>query len=75
MVRTSTWETPFLLAFGTQVVVSVEVGMTTYRMKNFNPERNEEHLINNLDMLEEKGDGVALRTAAYKNQMAKYYNL
>lgn len=65
----------FLLAFGTEAVVLVEIGMTTYRTANFNPERNDEHLINNLDMLEEKRDGDALRIAANKNQMVKYYNL
>lgn len=65
----------FLLAFRTKAVVPVEIGMTTYRMENFNLERTEEHLRNNLDMLQEKRDETALQTGAYKNQMTKYYNL
>lgn len=50
----------FLLKFGTEAMVLVEIRMTTYKMVNFNPERNEKHLRDNLDMLEEKRDEVAL---------------
>lgn len=59
-MRTPIRETPFLLALGTKIVVPVESRITTYRMTNFNLERNEEHLRNNLDMLEEKRDEAAL---------------
>lgn len=68
-------ETPFLLAFGTKAVIPIEIGVTIYRMTSFNPEKNDEYLKNNLDVLKEKRDKVALRIAAYKNRMAKYYNL
>lgn len=54
MVRTPIEETPFLLAFGTEVVVLIEIGMTTYRITSFNQEKNDEYLRNNLDMLEGK---------------------
>lgn len=48
--------------------------MATHRMVNFNPKVNEKGLRNNLGLLEEKRDEVALRIAVYKQKMAKYYN-
>ena len=53
--RTSaTQETPLALAFGTEVVAPVEVGLESPRVKFANTERNEETLHLNLDLLEEK---------------------
>lgn len=72
-VKTPTWETSFILAFGTEAVIPIDVGMTMYRIMNFNF-RNNEGLKNNLDLLEEKMDEAALRMAAYKQRMVKYYN-
>lgn len=56
MVRTSIGETPFTLAFGTEVLILVDIGMTTHRTINFDSEKNEEGLRNNLDLLEERKD-------------------
>lgn len=74
MVRTPTGETPFILVFGTEVVIPVEIGMTTYRIVNFDSGKNEESLRNNLNLLEEKRDEATLRVSAYKQRMIKYYN-
>lgn len=73
-VRTSTSETPFLLAFGIEAVIPVKIGMATYRTMNFNLGRNKEILRHNLDMLKEKRDEATLWAAAYKHKMTKYYN-
>lgn len=59
-------ETPFLLAFGMEVVILVEIGMDTYKKENFDSRRNEESLRNSLDLLEEKRDEATLRIIAYK---------
>lgn len=75
MIRAPTGKTPFLLAFGTKAMVLVEIRMTMYRIMNFDSKKNKESLKNNLDMLEEKRDEATLWTAAYKQRMAKYYNL
>lgn len=73
-VRTPIGETSFLLVFRTEAVVLVEIGMATYRTTNFDSEKNEESLKNNLDMLEEKRGEVTLRAIAYKQRMTKHYN-
>lgn len=39
----------FLLAFRTEVVIPVKIGMAMHRTTNFNPTKNEESLKNNLD--------------------------
>lgn len=64
----------FSLAFETKAVVPIKIGMVTYRIANFDSKKNEESLITNLDLLEEKRDEATLRTIAYKQKMTKYYN-
>lgn len=65
-VRTFMGETPFSLAFRTEVVVLVKIRMTSHRTVSFDPEKSEEGLKNNLNLLEEKRNEVALRVAVYK---------
>ncbi|GFZ18368.1 hypothetical protein Acr_27g0001070 [Actinidia rufa] len=45
-----------------------------YRTSNFDKESNEIELRLNLDLLDEKREMAELRQAAYKCQVAKYYN-
>jgi len=53
MAHTSTRETPFCLAFGSEAVILVEVGLTSYRISHHNEERNEEGMRLQLDLLDE----------------------
>ena len=53
MCKSATQETPFALAFGTEVVAPVEVGLKSTRIEFANAEYNEEVLRLNLDLLEE----------------------
>ncbi|GFZ19982.1 hypothetical protein Acr_28g0006870 [Actinidia rufa] len=69
-----TGETPYSMVFGTESVIPVEIGMPSFRISNFDKESNEAELRLNLDLLEEKREKAELRQAAYKNQVAKYYN-
>ncbi|OAY48321.2 hypothetical protein MANES_06G124050v8 [Manihot esculenta] len=60
--RTSTKETPFALAFGTEAVVPVELQIPTHRVQFANESTNDDKLRSNLDALEEpvittKGSG------------------
>ena len=64
--RTPTGETPFLLAFGTEVVVSTEIGLPTFRIAHYQDELNEEVLRVNLDLLEDKREGAQIQLAAYQ---------
>ncbi|GFS34928.1 hypothetical protein Acr_00g0036800 [Actinidia rufa] len=72
--RIPTGETPYSMVFGTESVIPVEIGMPSFRTSNFNKESNEAELRLNLNLLEERREKAELRQAAYKCQVAKYYN-
>ncbi|XP_074323458.1 uncharacterized protein LOC141660375 [Apium graveolens] len=52
--RSSTGETPFRLAYGTDALIPVEVGLESYRTEVFNVKTNEFGLRANLDLFEEE---------------------
>ena len=52
--KSTTQETPFDLAFGSEAVALVEVGLKSPRVEFTNAKNNEEYLRLNLDLLEEK---------------------
>ncbi|XP_050229096.1 uncharacterized protein LOC126678235 [Mercurialis annua] len=72
--RKATGETPFLLTYGTEAVLPVELGMTSLRVQVVDEDRHEESLKLCLDLLEERRHKVSVRAEAYHRQMAKYYN-
>ena len=72
--RSTTQEIPFTLAFGTEVVAPVEVGLKSPRIEFANTEHNEEILGLNLDLLEEKSEQVLKRAEDYYRKTVKYYN-
>ena len=51
-IRTPTGETPFKLAYGSDVVIPVEVNLTSYRVAHYNNEENEKQLRLSLDLIE-----------------------
>lgn len=66
--RSSTGETPFKLAFGTDALLPVEVGLDSYRTQVFNVETNEFGLRANVDLLEEEREAVHQRNLSYQLQ-------
>ena len=60
--RTPTRETPFKLAFGTEVVIPTEVGVSSLRQAHYDEGTNNDELRLNLDCLAEVRDEVVLRT-------------
>ena len=48
--------------------------MPTYRTQHFELDHNESNLRAELDLLEERRDVARLRTAAYQQRSARYYN-
>ena len=48
-----TRETPFRLAYGSEAVISVEVGLISYRMENYDKSRNDEAMRRQLDLVDE----------------------
>ena len=72
--KSSTKETPFALAFGTEAVAPVEVGLTSPRIELATVEHNDEALRLNLDLLDEKCEQVLRRTEDYQRKTTRYYN-
>ena len=72
--RTTTGETPFSLAFGTEAVIPVEIGEPTLRVEYYDEKTNNSRLQANLDLLEEKREVAYVRAEAYKQRAAQYYN-
>lgn len=70
--RGSIDQTPFTLAFGSEAVVPVEVGMPTACVENFDEETNNEAIQLNLDHLEERRVTTQLQLAKYQNRVARY---
>ena len=67
-------ETLFSLVFGTEAIIPAEVELPGYRIENYTEKENNVALLENLDFLEEKRDQAAIRSAAQKHLVAKYYN-
>jgi ribonuclease HI len=74
MARTPTGETPFRLTYGTEAVIPVEIGLTTWRTNNYDEEINDDQLRSNLDLVDEVRDQVEARTRVYQQRMARYYD-
>ena len=72
--RTRTGETSFKLAFGTEVVILVEIGVSNLRQAHYKEGTNNGELRLSLDCLAEVKDEAALRMAWYQHTMKKYYN-
>ena len=72
--KSATQETPFALAFGTEAVDPVEVGLKSPRIELANIEHNEEVLRLNLDLLEEKREQVLKHMENYHRKITRYYD-
>ena len=74
MVRTPTGETPFKMAFRTEAIIPVEVGVSSLRKAWHDEQSNDEGLKLALDCLPEVKDDATQRTALYQERMKRYYN-
>ena len=72
--KSATQETPFALAFGTEAVALVKVGLKSPKIEFASAEHNEEVLRLNLDLLEEKREQVLKRIEDYHKKTARYYD-
>ncbi|GKV11424.1 hypothetical protein SLEP1_g22685 [Rubroshorea leprosula] len=72
--RTATCETPYHLAFGTEAVIPIEIGVPSFRVTHFDEGRNGQLLRENLDLLDEVKEEARLRTLVYKQKIANFYN-
>ncbi|GKV06415.1 hypothetical protein SLEP1_g18313 [Rubroshorea leprosula] len=53
--KTATGETPYHLAFGTEAVIPIEIGVPSFRVTHFDEGQNGQLLRENLDLLAEAG--------------------
>ncbi|GKV41028.1 hypothetical protein SLEP1_g48609 [Rubroshorea leprosula] len=74
MSRTATGETPYHLAFGTEAVIPIEIGVPSFRVTHFDERRNGQLLRENLDLLDDLREEALLRTLVYKQKIANFYN-
>ena len=73
-MKTPTGETPFKLAYGSEVVIPTEVHMASHRVKEYQVEENEVQLRLNLDLIDKVRTVAKQRTTRYKNLMARQYD-
>lgn len=64
--KTATGHTPFSLAFGSEVMIPVELEVPTHRRIHFNQAENEKLQLEALDLLEERRTEAELRVAAHQ---------
>ena len=72
--RTPTRETPFQLAYRSEVIIPAEVGLTSYRVDNHDEDKNDEVIRLQIDLVDEVKAIAEQRLARYQNLMAKHYN-
>ena len=73
--RRSTKETLFSMTYGAEAAIPLETGFPTLRTSSFSLSDNNEHLIKNLDLIEEKRENAMRENAmvqlAYYQQKLK----
>ncbi|GKV18281.1 hypothetical protein SLEP1_g28686 [Rubroshorea leprosula] len=67
-------ETPYHLAFGTEAIISIEIGVLSFWVTHFDEGRNGQLLQENLDLLAKVREEAWLRTLVYKQKLANFYN-
>ena len=73
-VRTQTRESSFKLAYRSDAVILVKVGLTNYRVAYYNNKENQKQLRLNLDLIDKVRMDVEQRVAHYKNLMTKHHD-
>jgi transposase InsO family protein len=63
--RRSMGETPFSLAYGSEAVIPLEIGLPTLRTSEWEPTRNDLAQSQALDLLEERREQAMIRLASY----------
>lgn len=71
--NSSTKETPFKLAFGTEALLPVEIGSLSHRILSYKEEPNSQDLKTNLDLIDELRAGAVDNMAKYKEKTKDYF--
>ncbi|XP_004301757.1 PREDICTED: uncharacterized protein LOC101307997 [Fragaria vesca subsp. vesca] len=70
---TATGESSYLLSYGTEAVIPVEMEVPSERIIAYDPAANTAGLRLNMDLLEERWDRAHLRNVNYKQKVARHY--
>ncbi|XP_074377980.1 uncharacterized protein LOC141719495 [Apium graveolens] len=74
-LRVTTGATPFLLAYGAEVFVPVEISYSSPRIQAYNAEENDERQKLALDLIDEVRDQAHAKIVEYQKNVSFYYNL
>ena len=72
--RTPIGETPFRLAYKSEAVIPVKIGLTSFRVENHDESRNDEAMCLQLDLVDEVRAIAKQRLVRYQDLMAEHYN-
>ena len=73
-IRVPTRETPFGLTFGIEAIIPMKVGLTSFQVKTYEHQKNQQELNSNLDLIDEVREEAMKGMAKHKEAMARYYN-
>ena len=71
----STRETPFLMTYGAEAVIPLEIGFPTIRSSAFTSDENDELLKRNLDLIEEQRENTRVQLAYYQHKLKQAYDM
>lgn len=72
--RTATGETPFKLAYGTEALIPLDVGVGADRIATYDLFPNIEGLKTNMDLLDEVREEAVNKISKYQAQVSKYFS-
>lgn len=73
--KVTTGATPFLLVYGVDAVVPVEITHNSPRIKAYEPERNEEGMRLAVDLIDEVRDKTNVKIVKYHKKASFYCSL
>ena len=72
--RRSTRETPFSLTYGVEAVILAKINLCSARVAGFNPTKNSELMLKQLNLLEERRESATIWLVEYRQKLARRYN-
>ena len=74
MARTPIGETPFQLAYRSEVIIPAEIEFISNKVENYYENKNDETMRLQLDQVDEVRATAEQRLTRYQDLMAKHYN-
>ena len=62
------------MAYGSEAMIPMEVGLPSFRQAHFDPSHNDENLSVSLGLIDELRNAAQVKVAAYQQRVARYYN-